>query len=64
MKMSNNCHHLIDPPYRTSTVKNYHRHFEDTDFIQLNEVLRGINGKFFLSINDDIFSIELLIENY
>lgn len=45
----------LDPPFRTPTSKKYASYFLDEDFIQLNEVLHGIQGKFLLSINNDSF---------
>jgi DNA adenine methylase len=49
----------LDPPYRTASSKSYHSYFKDEDYIRLNEVLRGINGLFIMSLNDDKFIREL-----
>lgn len=49
----------LDPPYRTASSKTYYSYFKDEDYIRLNEVLRGIKGRFILSLNDEIFTREL-----
>ena len=49
----------LDPPYRVASSKTYHSYFKDEDYIHLNEVLKGIKGRFIMSLNDDLFIREL-----
>lgn len=48
----------LDPPYH-GTEKHYDSQFTLEDHYRLNEVLKGIKGKFILSYNDDEFIREL-----
>lgn len=50
----------IDPPYRDTKRNSYPvGDFTDNDYIDLANVCKYINGKFLLTINDDIFIREL-----
>jgi DNA adenine methylase len=49
----------LDPPYRTKTSREYPSWLTDKDYTRLAEILKGIMGKFLLSINKDEFIIDL-----
>src|SRR5689334_858799 len=40
----------LDPPYWNKSL--YHFNFKEQDFIELNQVLKRLKGKFILSLND------------
>lgn len=48
----------LDPPYHT-TEKYYDGIFTDTDHHRLHDILRGLQGRFVLSYNDDAFVQDL-----
>jgi DNA adenine methylase len=50
----------LDPPYHKMPY--YKHNFVDADFKHMAELLRGINGKFILSLNDDEFVRETFKE--
>jgi len=50
---------FFDPPYRTPSSRAYMKYFTDDDFICLKNVLKGIKGKFILTLNKDDFMINL-----
>lgn len=43
----------IDPPYRVTSSKKYKHTLDDEDYIRLKNLLKGIEGKFLLSLNKD-----------
>ena len=51
----------LDPPYWGRKL--YRLNFEERDFIQLEEILQSINGKFILSLND-VPEVRKMFRNY
>jgi DNA adenine methylase len=51
-----------DPPYRCETSKNYCSRLTDDDYIELVYLLKHIQGRFMISINDDLFIRDLFKE--
>jgi DNA adenine methylase len=49
----------LDPPYRTKSSRAYAQVMTDVDYRDLRDILKGIKGRFMLSINDDGFIREL-----
>lgn len=52
----------LDPPYRVASSRAYGAWLTDEDYQEMRDILRGIKGKFILSINDDPWIRELFSE--
>lgn len=55
---------FFDPPYHVEGAKSYVKHFTEENFIEFEEILRNMKGKFLLTINDDDFIRDLFSKSY
>lgn len=51
--------YYFDPPYETPSAKSYYKSWKREDYEAFNELLKGIKGKFMISLNVSEYFKEL-----